>query len=144
MTSSYVEIDFSKLTPVETMFGEDFEQTQQLAALFEEAELYLSSFPWCEAVKNVYVGLAVSDFIGIFLFEVLASDESIGRFHWVVAGDTPPARLCAKSFPNAALALKAYIEEMTERYGEAQERDLMRRIGLLNSEVLNRYRGDLQ
>lgn len=144
MTSSCVEIDFSKLTPVESMFGEDFEQTQQLTALFEEAELYLSSFAWCESVKNVYFGLAVSDFIGIFLFEVVSSDESMGRFHWVVAGDTPPARLCANSFPNASLALKAYIEEMTERCGKAQERDLMRRIRLLNSEVLGHYREELQ
>lgn len=48
------------------MFGEDFEQTQELVALFEEAELYLSSFRWCDGIKKAYFGLGVSDFVGIF------------------------------------------------------------------------------
>lgn len=93
LTDFYLSIDFSKLTPIEDMFGGDFEETQQLTVLFEEAELYLSSFNWCQGIKSVYFGLGVSGIIGIFLFEILPSESSVDRYFWVVAGDTPPAHL---------------------------------------------------
>lgn len=134
-------IDFSKLTPIEFMFGKDFEETQQLAALFEEAELYLSSFAWCRGVRKAYFGLGVADFIGIFLFELMPSEDSRDRFLWVVAGDVPPAYLAAESYPNSAFALQGYIQRMKSELASAdcnaaQQRELMRRIMLLDSEVL--------
>lgn len=145
MTSADAVIDFSKLTPVELMFGDDFEQTQQLTALLEEAELYLASQAWCESVKKAYFGLGVSDFIGIFLFEVASYDGARDGFYWVVAGDTPPAHLAIEDCPGPAFALRAYIEKMSQlRSGDAVlERELMRRIELLDSEVLSHYREEL-
>jgi hypothetical protein len=94
------------------MFGEDLEEAQQLTALCEEAELYLASFAWCDGIRNAYFGLGVSDFVGIFLFEILPSDASRGSFHWVVAGDIPPASLSVDRCSDSALALRLYIEEM--------------------------------
>lgn len=126
MTSSDLAIDFSKLTPVELMFGDDFEEAQQLAALFEEAELYLNSFAWCESVKNVYFGLGLSDFIGIFLFEVVSSADERDRYHWVVAGDVPPAHFGINNCPDPFFALKGYIEEIRGKVDAAQERELLR------------------
>jgi len=126
MTSSDLAIDFSKLTPVELMFGDDFEEAQQLAALFEEAELYLNSFAWCESVKNVYFGLGLSDFIGIFLFEVVPSAGEPDRYHWVVAGDVPPAHFASTNCPDPAFALKGYIEEIRGKVDAAQERELLK------------------
>lgn len=126
MTSPDLAIDFSKLTPVELMFGADFEETQQLAALFEEAELYLNSFAWCEGVKKVYFGLGMSDFIGVFLFEVVSSADERERYHWVVAGDVPPAHFTIANYPDPAFALKGYIEEMKGKVDQAQECELLR------------------
>jgi hypothetical protein len=126
MTSTDQAIDFSKLTPVEMIFGDDFEETQQLVALFEEAELYLNSFAWCQGVKNVYFGLGVSDFIGIFLFEVIPSEDERDRFHWVVAGDVPPACLAIANCPDPEFALKGYIEEMKGKVDGAQECRLLK------------------
>lgn len=163
MTDFYLSIDFSKLTPIEDMFGGDFEETQQLTVLFEEAELYLSSFNWCQGIKSVYFGLGVSDIIGIFLFEILPSESSVDRYFWVVAGDTPPAHLPTVDCPNSVLALDSYIGR-TRRWCEsvlagarlegkshvnlaqtaANARDLMERVRLLDSVILEHYRqGDL-
>jgi hypothetical protein len=135
MTSADLTIDFSKLTPVELMFGEDFEETQQLAALFEEAELYLNSFAWCAGVKKVYFGMGLSDFIGIFLFEVVPSADERERYHWVVAGDVPPAHLAIANCPDAAFALKGYIEEMKGKVNLAQESELLRLAGFSGSSL---------
>ncbi|WP_342116075.1 hypothetical protein [Pseudoduganella sp. OTU4001] len=128
-------IDFSKLTPIEHMFGDDFEETQQLAALFEEAELYLASFAGCEAIKRAYFGLGVSDFIGIFLFEFLPKDESKERFLWVVTGDVPSACLAADTCPDPTSALRAYIEH-------ARGMCNVRSVTLLETVVLKHYTQD--
>jgi hypothetical protein len=139
------------------MFGGDFEETQQLAVLFEEAELYLSSFHWCEGIKNAYFGLGVSDIIGIFLFEILSSEESMDKFHWVVAGDVPPACFAAADCPNSALALHSYIDEtknwcrtvlaggvvdcgpkVSASATAENARELLNRISFLDTEILSR------
>ena len=152
MIEPALTIDYSKLTPIESMFGEDFEETQQLAALFEEAELYLTSFSWCEGIKSAYFGLGVSDFIGIFLFEIVAAASSPGSHIWVVAGDIPPAHLMVDECPSPAFALKAYIQKMKDWCGSAfnsgnidavEERQLMHRIALLDNEVLSHYRQEI-
>lgn len=143
MTESGVSIDFSKLTPIESMFGEDFEEAQQLTALFEEAQLYLCSFGWCKGIKRAYLGLGVSDFIGIFLFELIASEESQGKFLWVVSGDIPPAHFSAEGCPSSILALKEYVEQMTSRCDATHWNALLRRIQMLDSEALSHYQGAL-
>lgn len=144
------------------MFGGDFEETQQLTVLFEEAELYLSSFHWCQGIKNAYFGLGVSDIIGIFLFEIFTSEESMGKFHWVVAGDVPPACVATVDCPNSAMALQSYIDEMTNwcravLAGGAVDcrikvnasataenaRELLRRISFLDTEILSQYKEEL-
>lgn len=126
MTSPEVTIDFSKLTPVESMFGDDFEVAQQRTALFEEAELYLNSFAWCAGVKNVYFGLGMSDFIGIFLFELVSFADERDRYHWVVAGDVPPAHFTVANRPDPLIALKEYIEEIKGKVDAVQERELLK------------------
>lgn len=153
-------IDFSKLTPIECMFGEDFEQTQELVALFEEAELYLSSFRWCDGIKKAYFGLGVSDFVGIFLFEIEPSEETVDRFHWVVAGDVPPACIASTDCANSVFALRQYIGEMRDwcnsvlsgedhgspvnaRVAADSARNLMKRITLLDTVILDQYRDEL-
>ena len=155
-------IDFSKVTPIESMFGEDFEQAQELVALFEEAELYLSSFGWCDRIKRAYFGLGVSAFIGIFLFEIEPTDDSVARFHWVVSGDVPSACITTTDCPNPAFALRKYITQMKgwcntvlDGYAEAPVfevdttgkvvgiGDLMDRISLLDKVILDQYRKEL-
>lgn len=139
-TDLNLSIDFSKLTPIEHMFGDDHEETQQLAALFEEAELYLSSFGWCEGIKRVYFGLGVSDFIGIFLFEILPSEAHRERYLWVVAGDVPPAHLATDQCPDPICALSAYIDAMRKRCNAIENaHELTRKVTLLESVVLKHY-----
>lgn len=133
-------IDFSKLTPIEFMYGSDFEQTQELVALFEEAELYLSSFGWCERVKQAYFGLGVSAFIGIFLFEIEPSEENVDSFHWVVSGDVPSARFAAVDCANPALVLHRYVKEMKSC---VPDQNLATTIALLDQVILNEYRNEL-
>lgn len=155
-------IDFSKLTPIEFMFGEDFEQTQELVALFEEAELYVSSLRWCDHVKKAYFGLGVSDFIGIFLFEIEPPEDTMGRFHWVVTGDVPTACFSADDCPNSAFALHKYIGEMKNRFNsvcvgvaadcihflnedaaDQRPHDFMKKIAFLDTVILDLYKDEL-
>ena len=133
-------IDFSKLTPIESMFGEDFEQTQELVALFEEAELYLSSFSWCERIKKAYFGLGVSAVIGIFLFEIEHSEESADSFHWVVSGDVPSACIAAADCPNPAFVLHKYVGELKNA---CRNQNFSRTIALLDRVILNEYKDEL-
>lgn len=119
------------------MFGADFEQTQELVALFEEAELYLSSFRWCERVKQAYFGLGVSAFVGVFLFEIEPSEEGVDSFHWVVSGDVPPAHIAVADCPNPVVVLQKYVEEMKNR---RPAHELAAKVTLLDTEILNWYR----
>lgn len=155
-------IDFSKLTPIEFMFGGEFEQTQEIVALFEEAELYLSSFRWCDGIKKAYFGLGVSDFVGIFLFEIEPSEEAVERFHWVVAGDVPPACIAGTECRNSAFALHKYIGALRDWCNTELSKEpnaslpppgvtsaadgvhtLLGRIKLLDTVILEQYRDDL-
>lgn len=142
MTNPDLQIDFARLTPIEAMFGEDLEETQQLTALFEEAELYLMSFGWCKGIRRAYFGLGVSDFIGVFLFEVMRADDGGDRYLWVVAGDIPSAHLSTRDRPNSVSALEAYVRDLEVRCVDSGARDLMRRVALLDTEVLRHYRNE--
>ncbi|WP_374545526.1 hypothetical protein [Rhodoblastus sp.] len=107
-------IDVSKIVPLDSMHGEDAEETEQLNALFQEAKAYLESFNWCYKVVAAYFGLGFANLIGIFLFEIIPTSKSVDSLVWVVVGDIPPAYLVVDNAPNPACALDAYIGEMSK------------------------------
>ncbi len=118
-----MNIDFSKLRPIDGVKGEDEEETKQFLTLYQEAKSFLSKFSWCVEIRNSYFGGGVADIVGVFLFEIMPSKPEVDSFLWVVVGDIPPAYLVTDNTSDASHALEGYIEEM-ERWGNAVEKGM--------------------
>jgi len=152
-------IDYSALSAIESMVGEDAEETSQLRALYERAVNYICSFHWHGKIEKIYFGLGVSDIVGVFLFELTPRSANVDKLLWVIIGDVPPAYLVTDDAPDAATALQVYIREMN-RWVEAAKAgasikevipvnapptignatDLERRLKFLEEEILPQYR----
>ena len=156
------KIDYSKLTAIDAMVGEDDEETDQLRALYENAKVFIESFKWYGKIRNVYFGLGVADVIGVFLFELAPVSEDVDRFLWVIIGDVPPAYIVIDNAPNPACALKIYVAEMNGwadavNAGKSIDQNipvsgaptkknaasLKKRLAFIEREILQYYKGDL-
>ena len=118
-----MNIDFSKLRPIEGLKGEDEEETKQFLALHQYAKSFLSKFTWCSTIRNSFFGYGVADIVCIFLFEIEPENPTIDKFLWVIVGDIPPAYLVTDNTTDASHALEGYIEEM-ERWVNAVEKGM--------------------
>jgi hypothetical protein len=107
-------VDLAKLTPVESMAGEDVEETAQLRSLYEKAREFLLAFKWCGGIHKAYFGLGVADIVAVFLFEIAPRSKDVDSLLWVIVGDIPPAYTVTDFAPNAACALDGYIGLMTQ------------------------------
>ena len=155
-------VDESKISSIESMFGEDDEETRQFRVLYDKAVKFITAFAWHGKIERAYFGLGAADIVGVFLFELIPASASVDRFLWVVIGDLPPAYLVTDDTPNPACALDAYIREMRKwleavKLGEPtadlvpvnapptveNANDLENRLEFLEKEILGNYRGDL-
>lgn len=105
-------VDYSRLTSVEEMVGEDGEETEQWKSLLRKAESFLGSFAWCAGIRKKHLGLGVADIVGVFLFEIEPAKPGVDSLLWVVVGDIPPAYLVTDEAPDPPSALRTYISEM--------------------------------
>lgn len=160
---SETKIEFEKLTPARLMTGEDAEETAALQAMYQEAERYLAAFKWSGTVRAGCCGIGIGDIVAVFLFEIEPRSNDVDRFLWVVVGDIPPAYLVVDEAPNAACALKVYLDEMM-LWVEAVEsgrpvdelipvnapptkgnaKSLRKRLEFLKRDVLSEYLEDLE
>lgn len=100
--------------PIESMEGEDYEDTQLLRKMAREAEDYLRSFSWCKSVESRYFGAGVGGVLGIFMFRISPSSAAVDKWIWVVVGDVPPAYLVIDECKSPSEALTAYLWEMEQ------------------------------
>lgn len=114
-------VDMTKLELIEEIRGEDAEETEELRALALKAEQFITSFSWCDDVERCYGGIVVPSVIGTFLFEIRTTISDVDRVLWVIVGDVPPAYLVVDEAANPAMALKKYIELMSEWVAAAEE-----------------------
>ncbi len=56
------------LVPVGSMVGDDEHDTVLLRKMADDAERYISSFPWCGAVFESYFGGGVGGIFAVFFF----------------------------------------------------------------------------
>ena len=109
------EIRFDGLVPADEFVGEDDEDTRLVRDMVEGARTYLGSHKWCEEVVETYVSeIAVGGVIVVLLCRIEPAEPDVDEWLWVVYGDVPPAYLVTDGSPNAACALDAYVELMTE------------------------------
>ena len=108
------EILFSKLTPIQSMKGDDPDDTRLLEDMAKEAKEFLSGFPWVTQIEDIYASeVAIGGIVAVFLFRIIPASSEIDEWLWVVVGDLPPAYLVTDSAPDGESALRNYIEEMT-------------------------------
>lgn len=107
-------INFSKVEPLESIKGEDQDETRELKGLAERARKYLEAFSWCEGIKKGYFGIGVDGIVAVFLFNIIPNAEGVDDWVWVIVGDLPPAYISVDDSPNPAAALDSYIGAMQQ------------------------------
>ncbi|MEX2551760.1 MAG: hypothetical protein WD627_01990 [Actinomycetota bacterium] len=108
------ELLFSKLTPIESMEGDDPDDTRLLQEMATEAKEFLLGFPWVTQIVDIYASeVAVGGIVAVFLFRIIPASSEIDEWLWVVVGDLPPAYLVADSAPDGESALRNYVDEMS-------------------------------
>lgn len=114
-------VDMTKLELVERLRGEDAEETEELRALARKAEQFITGFSWCDGIERAYAGLVIPSVVGTFLFVIRPAKADVDSTLWVIVGDVPPAYLVVDEATNPAMALKRYIELMSEWVDAAEE-----------------------
>lgn len=109
-----IKLDMTKVSPADTMKGEDDEETALLKKMLQEASDYICSFAWCAGIKESYLGIGIGGVIGVFLFKIRPSREEVDEWLWVIVGDLPSAYITIEESPNPACALDSYIGAMTK------------------------------
>ncbi len=115
-------VDMTKLTLVKDLAGADAEETEELQALVRKAERFIASFSWCNVVERAYAGIMIPSVIGTLLFEIEPTTPDIDRVLWVIVGDVPPAYLVVDAAVNPAMALKQYVELMSDWVKAVEEK----------------------
>lgn len=108
------DINFDSLTPIDSIRGEDDQETREFKELHGAARHYIESFRWHGQIKSEYFGIGVAYIMAVFLFELAPAQPSVDRFLWVIVGDIPPAYLVTDDAPEPIYALRAYIALMRE------------------------------
>jgi len=158
-----MNLDFSKVKPLDEMVGKNKQETASSQAFAEEAMDYLNEFSWLTGIKNAYFGIGLGDIFAVFLFEIDPADEEADDFVWVVVGDIPPAYITCENAPNPATALDGYIDAMAlwaeaALAGKSVDTlipvpvpatkeaglDLQSRLEFLSEHVLSLYEADLK
>ena len=103
----------SNLTPSEGIVGDDEQDTLLLRTMADDAEQYISSFPWCEAVLESFFGGGVGGIFAVFFFHIRPSRPDVEPWIWIAVGDIPPAYLPFSDCKSPAEVFRTYIRGMS-------------------------------
>jgi hypothetical protein len=103
----------SGLVSTAHIVGEDEQDTVLLRKMSDDAQQYISSFSWCEAVLNSYFGGGVGGIFAVFLFHIRTHRKDVDPWIWIVIGDIPSAYLPITDCESPADVFKNYIRGMT-------------------------------
>ena len=106
------DLPVSGVVPILEMFGEDEDETQRLLNMEKRARDFITSFTWCEGIRDFYYGAGIGDVFGVFLAHIQSARQSIDEYLWIVMGDFPSAYLVTDDCPDPRGALEGYIWEM--------------------------------
>jgi hypothetical protein len=123
MMTMTININFDKVVHSTVMKGESPEETNDLSEMLKEATTYITSFKWCQGIKDTYLGLGYPGILGVFLFNIIPINENVDEWIWIVVGDLPTAYISAYGFPNPATALDGYIGEMMKWVNAIKNKD---------------------
>jgi hypothetical protein len=104
----------SALVPAESIAGDDEQDGILLRTMSEDAKEYISSFSWCDTIRNSYFGGGVGGIFAVFLFHIRPSRPGIDPWIWVVVGDIPSAYLPVADCQSPADVFRTYIHGMSK------------------------------
>jgi hypothetical protein len=102
----------SGLLPMAVVLAGD-EDKDAIGNAAKEANLYCTSFSWCEAVLESYFGGGVAGVFAVFLLHIVPSRDGIGDWMWVVVGDVPSAYLPLDDAESAEKVFEQYLNGMS-------------------------------
>ena len=114
-------VDFSRMKSLDSIEGEDVEDTNILKEMAIEAREFVSSHEWCDHVDSVHLAYGIGGVVAVFLVQITPHSDDVDKCLWVVVGDVPPAYIVVDDNPTAADALDAYCSEM-EAWVEAVDK----------------------
>lgn len=136
-------IDISKMKPVESIEGEDVEDTKLLKAMAMEARDFVSSQEWCDRVDSLHLAYGVGGVVAVFLAQITPHSDDVDKCLWAVVGDLPPAYIVVDDNPTAADALDAYCSEMEAWVEAAHEGASVDELIPVNTPPTPEYAGQL-
>src|SRR5450631_1381252 len=108
------KIPVKGVVPLSQMVGGDDEDFKLLKAMASGAENYVSCFPWCTTIREVYFGDGYRGIVAVFLFRIEPARAGVDEWLWVVFGDVPPAYLVTDTCKTPSQALDGYLEEISK------------------------------
>ncbi len=106
------ERPFRSVVLLRDFVAESAGEHRAVAELLKEAEQFLTSHAWCPGIRQSFVGFAVGEVVGVFLFELTKPLGTGDEFLWVVVGDLPSAYFVVDRTESPREALERYCELM--------------------------------
>jgi hypothetical protein len=107
-------VDVTKMKRVDSIMGEDADETKLLKEMAKEAHDFIATHKWCKQLDRQYLAYGIGGVVAVFLVQITPAVEDVDRCLWVIVGDLPPAYIVVEDNPTAADALDAYCSLMEE------------------------------
>jgi len=102
------------LTPIDSMQGEDEEDTRLLREMAWRARDYITSFHWCPPITDMYfvggIGYIVATFLFVFDRKIGGTDDKL----WVIVGDMPTVYMIVEPDESPRDVLEGYCQLMDD------------------------------
>ncbi len=107
--------------PIQSLRGEDEQDTALLQEMADAAVRYIRDFPWCVELHEQYFADGIGGVVALFLFRTSVEGLPAPEWLWVIVGDLPPTYFAFRGFPTPRSALLLYIEGVEEWLATAPE-----------------------
>ena len=106
------DINLNGYSALDSIIGENIEETEYLNELKDNAIAFLNGKKWCSKIENGYFCFGIGKVIGIFLFKIIPNGNDVDNIIWVIVGDLPSAYLSPLYCKTVKESLEGYIIEM--------------------------------
>ena len=107
-------MDTSRLTPANSIEGEDDQETDLLREMLVEARGFIQSFRWRREISEEHLGFGVGKLFAVFLFRFATAVHGTDEYLWVVVGDLPSAYFVTDDAPTPRSAAEVYCRLMQD------------------------------
>ena len=107
-------VNVERMTTVDSIVGEDADETKLLKEMAKGAHDFICSHKWCKQLDSQFLAYGIGGVVAVFLVQITPSAEDIDGCLWIVVGDLPPAYIVVEDNPTAADALDAYCSLMED------------------------------